>query len=140
MAKNRTATNAANRIADAIVELVERVGGPVTLTRIEREVSGFAARSGQAAAWCYEVGDAVMWYGMTKAGCDALRLVLTERRVTTQPGKVRWLVHFLDGRLPPNNLFPLDLLPASMANLETPRLLVCGSADILDQCMARAAA
>ncbi len=30
------------RIADAIVELVERTDGPVTLVQVEREVPGFA--------------------------------------------------------------------------------------------------
>jgi hypothetical protein len=32
----------ATRIADAIVDLVERNDGPVTLAQIEREVEGFA--------------------------------------------------------------------------------------------------
>ena len=32
----------ASRIADAIIELVERTDGPVTLARVDREVAGFA--------------------------------------------------------------------------------------------------
>jgi hypothetical protein len=34
--------NQANRVADAIVDLVERNNGPVTLARIGREIPGFA--------------------------------------------------------------------------------------------------
>ena len=39
---NDTLEKQTNRIADAIVELVERTDGPVTLARVEREVAGFA--------------------------------------------------------------------------------------------------
>jgi hypothetical protein len=40
----------ANRIADAIVELVERTDGPVTLAQVEREIPGFAKKD--PPAWC----------------------------------------------------------------------------------------
>jgi hypothetical protein len=45
MRTNKQIEKQANRIADAIVELVERTDGPVTLARIHREIPGFATES-----------------------------------------------------------------------------------------------
>ena len=62
--------NQANRIADAIVDLVERTDGPVTFTQIEREVEGFATKP---SSWAYELGERpgqpamVVWEGMSEA-------------------------------------------------------------------------
>ena len=42
---NDTLEKQTNRIADAIVELVERIDGPVTLAQVEREVPGFAGHA-----------------------------------------------------------------------------------------------
>jgi hypothetical protein len=59
-----------NRIADEIVALVDRVGGPVTLYRIDREVPGFAASEPPSRNILRELGDevAVLWDGHVR-GC-----------------------------------------------------------------------
>jgi hypothetical protein len=141
--KTRKLEKPASSIADAIVEFVERVGGPVALARIEREIPGFAAQGRRT--WIYEIegGDgedgALIWDGMSKAGSAALGSILTERRVAIQMAPR--LVYRLEGRYPiDENWVPIALLPASMANLEGPRLLIRGSQAVLDECMARAAA
>jgi hypothetical protein len=136
--------NLAKKIAKAIVELVERVGGPVTLAQIEREVPGFAERPDSAEAWSYVTGfgdeeGSLIWDGMTEEGCAALRSVLLERRVAVQMTPA--LLYWLEGRHPLDQSWaPISLLPGRMANLETPRLLIRGSQDVLDQAMVRAAA
>jgi hypothetical protein len=43
----------AKRMAEAIVNFVERVGGPVTLAQIERKIPGFAERDDQASSWSF---------------------------------------------------------------------------------------
>ena len=48
MRTNEQIENQASRIADAIVGLVERTDGPVTLTQIEREVEGFMTKEPQS--------------------------------------------------------------------------------------------
>src|SRR5947209_17273910 len=78
----------ATRIADALVDLVERTDGPVTLARIEREVEGFMTKG--PPSWSYTLGErpeqpaVVVWGGMTEAGAAALRQVMCERRVAVQ--------------------------------------------------------
>jgi hypothetical protein len=145
MKTRKSRKNTASNIADAIVEFVERIGGPVTLARIDREISGFAEHDDRAPAWCYECeggegeGDTLMWDGMTEEGCAALRSVLAQRRVAIKPAPR--LVYLLEGRFPlSQNWVPIALVPARMANLEMPGLLVRGPQAVLDQCMARAAA
>jgi hypothetical protein len=134
----------AKTIATAVIELVERVGGPVTLAQIECEVSGFAERPDSAEAWSYVTGfgdeDGILiWDGMTEEGCAGLRSVLLERRVAVQMTPAA--LYLLEGRCPLDHKWvPVSLLPARMANLETPRLLIRGSQDVLDQAMVRAAA
>jgi hypothetical protein len=55
-------------IANAIVDFVERTGGPVTLAQIEREVAGFKA--GNKPSWEYVTGEDqdenLIWDGMTE--------------------------------------------------------------------------
>ena len=75
------------RIADAIVELVERTDGPVTLARVHREVAGFTKP--EPPSWAHVVthgrGEISFWYDMTKAGLAALINVMSnERRVAIQ--------------------------------------------------------
>jgi hypothetical protein len=60
-----------DRIADAIVDLVERTDGPVTLAQVEREIPGFAKED--PPAWSQMLVDGLfLWDGMTEAGCAAL--------------------------------------------------------------------
>jgi hypothetical protein len=62
------------RIADAIVELVERKDGPVTLAQVEREVAGFATH--ESSSWSYvneHAGkETVFWNGMSEAQPTAI--------------------------------------------------------------------
>ncbi len=129
-----------SQIANAIVDLVERAGGPVTLTRLEREVPDFAQLDGRH-DWSWVAGDNdedVIWDGMTEEGCEALRRVVSERRVAMQscPSSV----YVFESRRPHDPAWvPIVLVPAGMANLETPRLLIRGSQQVLDMMTARAA-
>jgi len=139
---NRRKENFAKNIANAIVELAERVSGPVTLAQIEREIPGFAEQDDTTRSWSYLTGDQeenLIWDGMTEEGCAGLRSVLVGRRVAIQMTPLP--IYWLEGRYPVcQNWVPISLLPARMANLETPRLLIRGSQDVLDQAMVRAAA
>jgi hypothetical protein len=133
---NRTA----RAIANAIVDLVERTAGPVTLARIEREIPGFA--SYESRGWEYFSQHAgtefLIWYGMTKAGFAALRNVMTERRVAVQ--YVHPVLYIVEDCLPEReNWQPIVLLPKTAANLDTPNWLVRASQGGRDYCIARAA-
>ena len=74
--KNDPIQKETRRIADAIVELVERTDGPVTLAQVEREVPGFAKHD--APSWGHVVTrpgrEISFWYDMTEAGVAALRV------------------------------------------------------------------
>src|SRR5262245_40222767 len=108
----------ATRIADDIVALVERTGGPVTLCRVHREVAGFAAAEPPYREICREkAGQRVIyWSGMTEAGAQALNDVLYGSRVAVEIVNV--LPYFLDGGgLENDDWVPIVLLPASHANL-----------------------
>jgi hypothetical protein len=130
-----------SQIANAIVDLVERAGGPVTLARIEREVPNFAQLDGRR-NWSWVTGDDdehMIWDGMTDQGCEALRRVVLERRVAIQ--SCPSAVYAFESRWPRDPTWaPIVLVPASMANLETPRLLIRGSQQVMDMMTARAAA
>ena len=80
---NDTFEKQTNRISDAIVELVERIDGPVTLARVQREVAGFAKH--EPPTWSFVIErdgvEKVYWAGMTEAGSLALQKVLRGRRV-----------------------------------------------------------
>ena len=86
MRTNKQIEKQANRIADAIVDLVERTDGPVTLAQINREIPGFG--TGEDPSWAYHInhegGVGIIWDGMTKAGTEALRKVIRGRRVAVQ--------------------------------------------------------
>ena len=130
-----------NQIANPIVDLVERTGGPVTLARIEREVPGFAAAN-DPDHWSWVTGDDdehVLWDGMTEQGCAALREVILARRVAMQP--CPWPVYAVEGRYPLDARWvPIVLVPTHMANIDTPGPLMRGSQQVLDMITARAAA
>ena len=111
----------ASHIADAIVDLVERTDAPVTLARIDREIPGFATN--EHPAWEYllenENGEAVIWTGMTHAGRTALSKVIRGRKVAVQ--FVNLLPYILEHcRIDDEHWCPIVLLPARVANLETP--------------------
>jgi len=108
-----------NRIADAIVELVERTNGPVTLARVDREVAGFAQHEGPS--WSDVVtwngGEASFWEGMSEPGVAALGKVIDEHRVAVQ--YVNFMPYLLDGRCSHDEYWqPIVLLPARAANVE----------------------
>ena len=132
----------ASLIADAIVELVERTDGPVTLARIDREIRGFAAN--EAPSWEYVIEhgseETLVWDGMSKAGLAALRKVMSGRRVAVQH-LINLTPYLLEGGFPPRvNWMPVVLLPVRTANLDTPKWLMRYSEKFLDQCMRMAAA
>jgi hypothetical protein len=110
------------RIADAIVELVERTDGPVTLARVEKEISGFAKH--EPPSWQHVVRqrrsgrEISFWGGMTEAGLAALHKVMRERRVAIQ--FVNVLPYFMEGcTIESEEWQPIVLLPASAANVDT---------------------
>jgi hypothetical protein len=129
----------ATRIADAIVDLVERNNGPVTLAQIEREVPGFAKK--EPPAWDYflerDDGETVIWDGMTEAGLPALRNVMSGHRVAVQ--YVSSLLYVLpEGRCPQSeNWLPTVLLPVRAANLDTPRWRIRCSQAYRDYCITK---
>ena len=122
---NKHLDKEAKRIADAIVELVERTDGPVTFTQIEREIPGFAAKGRRV--WQYTIGETpekpalVVWGDMTEPGVMALKRVMGERRVAVQYVTP---VLYLDCLLEHENWAPMVLLPARAANLDTLRWLM----------------
>jgi hypothetical protein len=131
----------ASIIADAIVDLVERTDGPVTLARLDREIQGFAEK--ESPSWEYVVehddGETLVWNGMTEAGLAALRKVMSGRMVAVQYLSNPSL-YFLEGNYPANeNWMPVVLLPVRAANLQTPKWLMRFSENFLDQCMRMAA-
>jgi len=115
----------AGRIADAIVELVERSDGPVTLAQVQREISGFAKH--EPPSWEHVVKhdgrETSFWSEMTEAGLTALLKVTRERRVAIQ--FVSILPYILDGCLIENEDWqPIVLLPARAANVDSPNWLL----------------
>jgi hypothetical protein len=142
MTKKEQLEDQADRLADAIVELVERTDGPVTLARIDREIPGFAAK--EPPAWDYVIEDesrqALIWDGMTQAGCAALRKVMSGRRVAVQH-LINPLMYLLECSYPQSdNWTPVVLLPVRTANLDTPRWLMRYPEKVLNECMRMAAA
>jgi hypothetical protein len=134
---NRQMENQANRIADAIVDLVERNNGPVTFARIGREIPGFAKN--EPPAWEYflerDDGESVIWNGMTEAGLTALRKVMSERRVAVQ--YVNSLPYIQEDHfITDERWLQIVLLPARAANLDTPRWHVRCSPAYRDYCIA----
>ena len=127
---NDTLEKHTNRIANSIVELVERKDGPVTLARVDREVAGFAEHEQPSWDYVIERGGAttIYWGGMTEAGSAALQKVLRGRRVAVQ--FVSQLPYLVEGSLiDGENWQPIVLLPARAANLDSPKWLVRASQD-----------
>jgi hypothetical protein len=137
----------ATRIADAIVELVERRGGPVTLATVHN-IPGFATKT--APFWRYafkpdahtfkaDAKKIIIWDGMSKAGRVALEEVLSEHRVAVET--VPRLIYFLQGAcIEDKEWLPIALIPATAANLDTPHFLMRLPLDWQDSILARAAA
>jgi len=141
MKNDKHLKTSANDIADAIVELVERTDGPVTLARVEREVSGFAKKEPPTFHYATQTvdGETIIWDGMTEAGAAALRMVMRGHRVAVQPVDVR--PYLAEGYLLENeNWFPVVLLPARAANLEARHWLVRAPQEFRDYCFIRGAA
>jgi hypothetical protein len=103
------------RIANEIVDLVERTGGPVFLHEIEEQVRGF--RASYPNAWGHFVGhhrnEACIWDDMTEAGYKALRRVLNERKVASQGVSKRAYRSKGCVRVPGPNWLPIVLLPCA---------------------------
>jgi hypothetical protein len=108
------------RIADAIVALVERTNGPVLLHEIGQEIAGFKAtgKNGYIYFIQYDGKETVFWAGMTRCGFEALQSVLNNRRVAVQ--YVSYLLYFFDGvEIDVDGWEPIALLPSRAANLST---------------------
>jgi hypothetical protein len=129
-----------NQIADAIVDLVERTNGPVTLAQVEREIEGF--HKDEPPFWCHVVtyagGEASLWDEMTEAGLAALQKVTIERRVTVQ--FVSILPYILDSCVIADESWqPIVLLPARAANVDSRNWLIRVPQNVQD-CIAKEAA
>lgn len=114
-----------SRIADAIVELVERTDGPVTLVQVQREIAGFAKH--EPPSWSHLIthasGELSYWGEMSEAGLAALRKVTEERMVAVQ--FVNIVPYLVDGCVSTDETWqPIVLLPARAANMDTPTGLV----------------
>jgi hypothetical protein len=130
-----------NIIADAIVNLVNATDGPVTLSRVDREVPGFA--SAQQSTWDYLIENSkkefLIWSGMSEAGHAALSKVISGHRVAIQ--FINVLPYILDNvLLSDDDWLPSVIVPAKAANLETPRRLLRTSEHCRKYLIERAAA
>lgn len=137
MKKDMQLEKLANDIADAIVELVERTDGPVTLARVDREVPGFAKKEPPTFQYATQTddGETIIWDGMTEAGAAALRMVMRGHRVAVQPMDVR--PYLAEGYLLKNeNWLPVVLLPAGAGNLEAQHWLIRVPQKFRDYCVA----
>ena len=117
-----------DKIADAIVDLVNVTDGPVTLAQVDREVPGFTSE--EPSTWDYLIersgSEYLIWSGMSDAGYAALCKVISGRRVAIQFVDVRpYMLDMLDGfHINDVNWLPSVLVPAKAANLEAPRRLI----------------
>jgi hypothetical protein len=134
-----------NKIADAIVDLVNETDGPVTLSQVALEIPGFATQ--EPTTHGYALGSSagaemLIWAGMSEAGYSALRKIINGRRVAIQ--FVSALPYILDSSPAYCPIYddwqPTMLLPAKAANLETPRCLIRASDGYRSHTMRRAAA
>jgi hypothetical protein len=133
-----------DKIADAIVDLVNDTDGPVTLSQVDREVPGFTSE--EPSIWQYLIehsgNELLIWSGMSEAGYAALCKVISGRRVAIQFVDVRpYMLDMLDGfHINDVNWLPSVLVPAKAANLEAPRRLIRTSKGSRKHIMAWAAA
>jgi hypothetical protein len=131
----------ANKIADAIVDLVNDSDGPVTFSRIALEVPGFAAQKPPTHGYALELRpgtEMLLWSGMSEAGYLALRKIINGRRVAIQ--FVSALPYILDCFPVDDDWMPAMLLPTKGANFETPRWLIRASDDHRSHVMRRVTA
>jgi hypothetical protein len=133
-----------NRIADAIVDLVNDTDGPATFPDVELAIPGFAKN--KPPTWGYVIAHSgrehLIWSGMTEAGKIALGKVISGRRVAIQfVNLLPYLPDMLDDwHVDDDDWLPSLLIPAKAANLETPRRLIRTSESSRKHIMARAAA
>jgi hypothetical protein len=126
MSRDTELAQETNRIADAIVKLVERSRGGVTLFKLDREIPGFATEDPDS--WdCYsELGgnQQIYWDGMTEVGTLALQQVLFGNKVAVE-FTTPLIYLLLEGRyLNCENWCPVLLYPAKAANVRTPQGLL----------------
>jgi hypothetical protein len=128
-----------NKIADAIVKLVNDTDGPITLLKVDREVPEFAKSDLPAFNFTLPLtgGEGYIWGGMTEPGEAALRKVIYGRRVaiqfvTSQP----YILDGCGGYFDREDWQALMLLPARAANLNAPKWLVRLSPQTLNGAMA----
>jgi hypothetical protein len=121
-------------IADAIVNLVDRNGGPVTLLQVS-QIPGFSAKLGEP-EFEWGTGDdtgndrRVIWGGMTKSGAEALKEVVLNGRVATC--SLTRLDYALQGCLPlARNWVPIGLTPSTTANFTIGTTLISASESVL---------
>jgi hypothetical protein len=129
-----------NKIANAIVKLVNDTDGPVSLLQVEREVPEFAMSSDPAWYFAFHraSGDDFVWGGLTEAGEAALRKIVYGRKVavqfvTPQPYLLEGAARYLDRA----DWLPIMLLPARAANISTPSLLARLSPQSLEDTLRR---
>jgi hypothetical protein len=106
-------------MAAEIVSVVSAEDGPVLLSRIEKEVEGFAARDNEALSWGYKplTPGPLLWSGMGREGVDALILAWRSGLVAMAP--VEPEMYLPEGRHPPEpDWLPVALAPAYLANIE----------------------
>jgi hypothetical protein len=117
----RSHTRKVARIAKEIVDLVERTDGSVFLHEVDAVVPGFKATGPRGYNYFINNNgkETVYWDGMSKAGCDALRCVLNDRRVAVQcVSALPYIVD--DAGINDDNWQPIALLPIRAANMDTP--------------------
>jgi hypothetical protein len=130
-----------DKIADAIVALVNDKNGPVTFSEVEAEIPGFAKREPPTKGYALELrpgAEILIWGGMSEAGYLALRKIISGRRVAIQ--FVNLLPYIFDDYPSDDDWMPAMLLPARAANLETPRWLWRTSEYCRNYIMAKASA
>jgi hypothetical protein len=127
-------------ISNAIVELVERTDGPVTLAQIAREIPDLAANRSPGWKYAFEHSGVIwtIWSGMSKAGSAALRNVTTGYKVAVQ--LVNELPYIAENcMLQTENWMPIVLLPKRTGNLRTPNWLLRASPLLQERTVAQAA-
>ncbi len=114
-----------DKIADAIVDLVNVTDGPVTFSRVELEIPGFAKREPPGKGYVIELrsgAELLIWSGISEAGYEALSKIISGRRVAIQ--FVNVLAYMFDECPNYPDWMPTVLIPAKAANIEAPRRLM----------------
>jgi hypothetical protein len=129
-----------NKVAETIVDLVNDIDGPVTLSRLDREVPEFAMNGGRSWHFAFHRPGAedFVWGGMTEAGETALRKIIFGRKVaiqlvTPQPYLLEGYANYLDHA----DWLPIMLLPADGANIDGPKFLARLSPQSLEDTLGR---